>query len=207
MGSLWSRPEAVSQHPPTLLLEPTTAHITAYQSISAKTGGDVWIYQSRLNILSITSGRQVSIYRDAADAFRPDPMSTGVVEGKLGNINYYNNDWVAFQINGVATNTRMLLCIPCNVTKPTLYARIIYHLTDLWRPKHAERTLFLSMLPLPSRADQSQQSTLSFYHGNEVEGEEWGDGWSETVNVAEFDPTQPIENSRPSSPLMPDMAV
>jgi hypothetical protein len=188
-----------------LLLEPTTAYIVAYQSITTGIGIDMWIYQSQLNMFRIASGRQIAIYRNAADAFRPGHTSPGVVEGRIGNIKLYNNGWVAFQINDVITNTPTLLCIPCDVTNPTLYDRTLYRLANCWQPNHRNHILSLPTLPLPSRAEQSQQSTLSFYCRNEEEDGEWEDRMSEILNVAEFDPVQQMENSRPSPSLIPNM--
>jgi hypothetical protein len=45
------------------------AYIVAYQSITTGIGIDMWIYQFQLNMFCIASGRQIAIYRNAADAF------------------------------------------------------------------------------------------------------------------------------------------
>jgi hypothetical protein len=143
-------------------------------------------------MLPITSGQKVAIYRNAADAFRPGPTSPGIVEGKIGNIAHYNKNWVTFHICNTTVGVPTLLCVPSSVTNPTLYERANYYLTKFWYFRRRTHTI----LP-PTRAEQTRQSTPSFFC--KCRDEERGEGEGDLMGMIEMDSMQATEDSHPSS--------
>jgi hypothetical protein len=189
MGILWSHPQPNPQ--PTLPIASTTAHVVAYQSVSMRMGEDttdIWIYQSRINMLPITNGQRVAIYRNAADAFNPGTAAPGVVEGKIGSIVHCNNNWVTFHIENTVAGAPTLLCIPSSVTNLTLYNRIACHIANIRRYIHLSENL-----PLPTQADQTRQSTPSFFSGSR--DIERGEGRRDLVFATDCESTEAIDHS------------
>lgn len=145
MGALWSRctrpdPQLPTSTPPAS----TATRIIALQLISLKleqSKTDVWIYQSHINALPISSGQNIAIYRQGEDVSRPGCQPGEIVEGRIGGIENCNGNYVIFQIHNSTAGVPTFIIVPVKDANTTLYERIIGRLTHNWGPRRLTKSL------------------------------------------------------------------
>jgi len=147
---------------------------------------DIWIYQTHTNTLLIGTGQRVAIYCPGADASCPGNASGAIVEGRLGDIEHYNKDWVTFQIHNTIEGVPTLLCVPAGITNPTPHKRMICRLINFRRFWTLGMTLYF-----PNNAMQNRRSMPSAIRGVD---EEWVGGEPTETSQSEGDPASEVEN-------------